>query len=113
MRTISMDNYRFYTSNNKVIAVSTFAGRPVRGIAKCNPEDTFSLEDGKALAMARCNEKIAEKRLHRAQRKFAEALSAQIEAKRLYDKMKKYLEDSEAEYVVAQKNAEGILAKIG
>lgn len=110
---ITMDSYRFYNSKNKVFAVSTYAGRPVRGVAKCNPDDTFSLEDGKMLAMARCNEKIAEKRLRRANRKFAEALDAQIEAERLYDKMKRYLEDSEVEYVNAQKNVEDVLAKIG
>ena len=63
--------------------------------------------------MARCNERVAEKRFHRAQRKFAEALNAKIEAKRVYDKMKKYLEDSEAEYAAAQKNVENVLSEIG
>ena len=108
-----MDRYRFYNSKNKVVAVSTFAGRPVRGIAKCSPEDNFSFENGKELAMARCNEKISEKRLCRAKKKFAEAIDAKIEANRFYDKMKSYLEDSEAEYVKAQKNVEDVLTKIG
>ncbi len=110
---VTIDSYRFYNSDNKVIAVSTYAGRPVRGIAKCNPDDTFSLEDGKELAMARCNERVAEKRLRRAMRKFTEACNAQVEAERLYEKMKRYLDDSEVEYAAAQKNVEDVLAKIG
>lgn len=91
---LSMDKYRFYTTENKVIAVSTYAGRPVRGIAKCDPLDEFSLEDGKKLAAARCNAKIAEKRLKRARKKFVEATEASISAKRQYEKMKKYIEDA-------------------
>ena len=114
MRNISMDNYKFYISNkNEVIAVSTFAGKSVRGVAKCNPEDEFSLADGKALAMARCNEKIAERRLRRANEKIAEARNAYDYAKRTYDKMKNYLLDSDREYAEAKKNVEDILAKIG
>ena len=110
---VSMDRYRFYTSDNKVIAVSTYAGKNVRGMAKCDSsEDTFSLEYGKELAMARCNEKISEKRLHRAQKRFAEAVDNYIEAKRFYEKMKSYLEDSEVEYANANKELEEILSKL-
>lgn len=114
MRNISMDNYRFYISNkNEIIAVSTFAGKSVRGVAKCNPDDEFSLADGKALAMARCNEKIAERRLRRAKEKIAESRSAYEYAKRTHEKMKNYLLDSDKEYAEAKKNVESILAKIG
>ena len=57
-------NYRYFIAGNKVIAVSTYAGKTVRGIAICSPEDKFDIEFGKKLAAARCNEKVAEKRLH-------------------------------------------------
>ena len=90
----SVDKYRFYQSDNKVIAVSTYAGLPVRGVAKCDPEDEFSLESGKALAAARCNEKIAEKRCKRAMRKFFEAQKALIEAQKYFERMSKYFDDS-------------------
>ena len=90
----SVDKYRFYQSDNKVIAVSTYAGLPVRGVAKCDPEDEFSLESGKALAAARCNEKIAEKRCKRAMRKSLEAYKAMTEAKEYFDRMVQYYEDS-------------------
>ena len=88
-------NYRFYvTSDNAVIAVSTYAGKIVRGIAKCAPIDTFSLEDGKALAAARCNLKISEKRRNRAARKLIEARAALDDAMRHAENMKHYFEDS-------------------
>ena len=88
-------NYRFYvTSDKAVIAVSTYAGKIVRGVAKCAPSDTFSLEDGKALAAARCNLKISEKRRNRAARKLIEARAALDDAMRHVEKMKHYFEDS-------------------
>lgn len=45
----------------KVIAVSRYKGKTVRGIAKCCDTDTFKVESGKALAVERCMQKIAEK----------------------------------------------------
>jgi hypothetical protein len=52
------DKYKYYHNGNQVIAVSTFAGKTVKGIAKCDPNDTFSLETGKHLAALKCNNKI-------------------------------------------------------
>lgn len=110
---VSKDSYQIYTSGNKVIAVSTFAGKTVRGIAKCDPNDTFSFEKGKNLAVARCNAKVAEKRLYRAQRKFAEAIEAKIEANDFFTKMQSYLIDSENEYEDALNNLEDMLSLLG
>ena len=97
-----MNQPKFYHSDNKVIAVSTYAGKTVRGVAKCNPEDTFSLEHGQALAAARCNEKIAMKRLDRAMRKVNEAKDALDAAQNYYERMCKYFEDSAANLHTAQ-----------
>lgn len=64
-------NYKYYTDNKSVVvAVSTYAGKTVRGVAKCCSEDNFDLEKGKAIAAARCNLKIAEKRRKRANKKY-------------------------------------------
>lgn len=30
--------YRFYVTDNKVICVSSYAGKTVRGVAKCDPQ---------------------------------------------------------------------------
>lgn len=70
-------NYRYIVTPNKVIALSSYAGRPVRGIAKCHPNDTFDVEYGKKLAAARCNYKIAVKRHKAAQDKYYK-LAAQL-----------------------------------
>lgn len=60
-------NYKHFQTGNKVIAVSSFGGRAVRGIAKCDPRDQFDFETGKEIAEARCNYKIAKKRLRFAE----------------------------------------------
>lgn len=62
-------NYKIYHHDNEVIAVSTFAKRMVRGVAKCDPRDEFDHKKGEALAIARCDLKIAEKRMKRADEK--------------------------------------------
>ena len=95
----SLDKYKFFTFKNEnggttVSAVSTYAGRTVKGYAKCDPRDGFDLEKGKELAAARCNLKIAEKRQARASRKYLEAARQADEAAKYFDKMKQYYMDS-------------------
>jgi len=77
-------NYRYFTAGNKVIAVSTYAGKTVRGVAICAPGDDFDLEFGKRLAAARCNEKVAEKRYNRANAKLNSILDQKNE---LFEKL--------------------------
>ena len=50
------DKYKYYSfhvdeEGKKVIAVTHYAGRAVRGIAKCAPEDTFDVETGCKIAV--------------------------------------------------------------
>ena len=59
-------NYVVVPEKKKVVAYSTYAGQSVRGVAKCAPDDEFDVEFGKKLAAARCNVKVARKRLKRA-----------------------------------------------
>ena len=77
-------NYRYYIADRKVIAVSTYAGKTVRGVAICASEDEFDLDFGKQLAAARCNEKVAAKRLARASSKYNNLLR---EYNKLLDKI--------------------------
>lgn len=91
--------YKFYVTDNKVICVSSYAGKTVKGIAKCDPKDTFNLEAGKKLAVGRCAYKIAKKRVMRARAKHAEATKALGNAREYQDKMQKYYDDSFAEFV--------------
>ena len=50
-----------------IVALSSFAGQVIRGVARCAPNDTWDVEAGKKLAEARCAIKIAHKRLRRAE----------------------------------------------
>ena len=89
--------YKFYNDGkNKIVAVSTYAGKSVRGVAKCDPRDNFDMTKGEDLAMARCAEKIAAKRMRRAQNELAKAERAAETAQRRVEKMQKYLFDSTA-----------------
>ena len=95
----------------RITAVSSFAGRIVKGHADCHPDDEFDLEYGKALAEARCNEKIAAKRCKRAYNKVDEAKAQANAALAHLQKMMQYEADAEANYnmaayVVAQVRSE-------
>ena len=102
--------FEFHTDgHSKVIAVSSFAGQTVRGVAKCAPNDEFDLEYGKRLAAARCVVKIASKRMNRAAGKANMALeAANIAIAHLYD-MLCYAASAEANMT----NAMAELAKVG
>lgn len=88
---------------NKVVCISHFAGRPVRGIAKCDPsQDVFNEETGCTLARLRCDYKVALKKVNRATKKFHDALEAMNNAEQEAMKMKQYLDDA-----IDQLNAAG------
>lgn len=82
----------------KIIVLSTYAGKNVRGIAKCSPHDEFDLEIGTKLAELRCNEKVTAKRVARATRKLAEAKKEFEEAKAFLMNMEEYYCTSLDEY---------------
>ena len=93
-----LEKYRFYTyTENDVLhvaAVSTYAGRFVKGLAKCDPKDTPSIEKGKQIAAARCNIKVAEKRAKIANKKYTEAIKFYEQAQNYLDKMINYITDA-------------------
>ena len=90
-----MARYRFIEAGNKIICISTYAKKVVKGIAKCSPNDNFDIEIGKKLAQLRCDEKIADKRANRALDKYLEAGEILAEAKMYFDDMRQYYLDSE------------------
>ena len=109
---INNPSYRIYEAPNKVIAVSSFAGQTVRGVAKCNPADEFDSEKGAALAAARCGVKIAEKRVKRAYSKVDEAKAIVDAAITHLSEMMKYQSDAEASLNGAPFELEATLAWI-
>ena len=86
--------YNFYTSGKKVICVSSYAGKAVRGVSKCDPKDEFNLEDGKKLSQLRCDVKIALKRVKRAREKALEATRLVGDAREYQEKMQSYYDES-------------------
>lgn len=90
------NNYKIYVDekNKTVIAVCRYAGRNVRAVAKCAPEDTFNVEFGTKLAKARCDVKVAKAKIQNASVAYMKASIAADEAQRQYDKMKNYYMDS-------------------
>jgi hypothetical protein len=83
--------------NNNIptcVAISTYAGKKVKGFAKLDPKDEFNWEAGRDLAIARCNAKIAKKRKARAAKKLAEAEEILAMAQAHYDDMVDYLANS-------------------
>ena len=110
MKTLDMTKYSFYTDGKtKVVAVSTYAGKVVRGVAKCDANDTFSFEKGKELAAARCNQKIAKKRLTRAENKRREIIEENHKIVIAIKKAIRYKEDSENALIEAENITASIL----
>ena len=96
--------YKFIEAGNKVICISTFAKKPIKGIAKCAPSDTFDIEVGKKLAQLRCDEKVADHRASRAAQKYIEAAQIMFDAIEYYHDMKAYFLESEMRYEEAINN---------
>ena len=119
---IKNPTYKFYqynrlredgTSNIRIVAVSSFAGKPVKGYADLHPKDEFDIEYGKALAAARCAEKIAAKRCKRAYNKVDEATAQFNAAMDHLQKMMQYEADAEANYNLASQTLAQIRAEQG
>ena len=93
------DKYKYYSfhvdeEGKKVIAVTHYAGRAVRGIAKCAPEDTFDVEIGCKIAVARAEAKAARAKIRNAAAKYLEAAKAADAAEKRFDEMKQYYMDA-------------------
>jgi len=94
-----ISKYKFFmTPDNKVIAVSTYAGKTVKGVAKTDPRDKFDEAFGKELAAARCAAKVAKKRRARAAKMMRKAQTQLSVAQRYVDQMKAYEADAAKEY---------------
>lgn len=99
-----MSRYRIFRDNKgKIIVASSYAGKIVRGVAKCNENDTYKEDTGIALATARCDVKIANKRVKRAMAKYDAATKAVNDANAAWEKAIKYLTNAEQEALNARK----------
>ena len=107
-----MEKYKFYTAPNKIVAVSTYEGKVVRGVAKCHPGDHFDADVGKKLAAARCNQKIANKRKKRADRELKRAVAEFDKAQRRMYAMNDYYEDARTAVKNANMRVDKLLEEI-
>lgn len=94
MKVYPLEKYKFYFTGNKVIAVSTYEGKRVRGVAKADPRDAFDKEKGMKLAAARCNQKVAQKRYRRAIQEHKRAYEVYCNTRDRLDKMIEYAFDA-------------------
>lgn len=88
--------YKYVIDEEKrtIVALSTFAGEVVRGVARCAPGDVWDIEEGKKLAETRCSAKIAHKRLRRAEEMVEWAVDGFEYFAEQVEKYKKYESDS-------------------
>jgi hypothetical protein len=109
-------HYKYVTrevnGNKQVIAISSYAGKTVKGVATCSPDDNFSQSSGEKLATARCGVKIATKRHKRATEKLEEAERQFEMAKTYLDRMKQYESDSKERMKKADKYLNSILSDL-
>ena len=89
-----LERYKFVVNGNTVIAISTYAGKTVKGKAQCHPNDSFSLERGKELAAARCDLKVKRKRLAAAMQKAENLWVKYQQAEADYDKADDFVSDA-------------------
>ena len=96
----------------EIIAMSTYAGKVVKGRAKCHPNDNYNYELGKRIAAARCGLKIAEKRMKRADNCCVEAVDELAKANKKVSDMINYYTDSVDEFLAAQNNLNDLLKEV-
>ena len=106
-----MAKYNYFTDekNRKVIAVSTYAKKRVKGVAVASPDDVFDYEKGRKLAKARCDAKIASKRYKQAKKRFEEARELLEYASDYMSKMADYFDDAINEEREAKTHLEQLL----
>lgn len=100
--------YKIDDKKQTVVALSTFAGKVVRGVARCAPDDSWNPESGKKLAAARCSVRVSEKRMKRAEACLTDAINLLQYAQNYYKNMCVYQEEATKAYAEAVAN----LAKI-
>lgn len=92
-----MSRYNYYFTGDTIICVSHYAGKSIRGVAKCAPADEYDEEFGKKLARLRCDVKVAEQRYKRANQVYDEAVMEAARADAKLDRRNDYLNSAEAD----------------
>ena len=100
------------TLTAETIAISSYAGKRVKGKALCSINDDYNEENGILLAVLRCAEKIAKKREKHALKKFNLALEQCNLAEKYLKDMRNYYYDACLEVKETEKELQDLLAKM-
>ena len=104
-----MAKYKFIHNDRETICISSYAKRTVKGIAKASTEDVYDKEKGELLAKARCDYKVAQKRVKNATARLQEAEEILDAVTSYYEKMGHYYDDAITERTVAKNSLESLL----
>lgn len=95
--------YTYNVTENKVYCIAHYAGKAVKGVAKCDTDyDQFNCDTGMKLAKARCDFKIAKKRFRRKFEKYNNAVEEHAKAQAILEKAGTYLDEAYEIYETAK-----------
>ena len=91
---------KFYDvpERRKCIAVARYGGKNLKGVAVAAPEDEYNIEVGRAIALARVNVKIAERKQKWARKKYDEIAKEYAIAKVKLDRAADFVVDATYDY---------------
>ena len=116
-----IEKYNFVTYDKKnadgtisktTVAISTYAGKVVKGVAKCIENDEFNTDSGRELSAARCDVKVCAKRKARAEKKYLEACKALESLENYVRMMGNYYSEAKYEYDESKARLESIESKL-
>lgn len=107
-----MAKYKFIHNGKETICISSYAKRTVKGVAKANPNDSYDKEKGELLAKARCDYKVACKRVKNASNRLHEAETFVDDVTTYYKRMMDYYDDAMSEMTMAKNNLESLLESL-
>ena len=93
----------------KCVAVTIFAGKTVRGVAKAAPEDEYNPEIGRSIAFAKLKEKVAAKKEKLMRERYEQLNQESIALSIRKDRMKDRVIDAGHEYEEALDNLNAIM----
>lgn len=94
-------DYVYSIGKNKVVCISRYNGKSVKGVAKCDSDfDTFDENVGMKLAKLRCELKVAEKHCKQTEQNYKEAKEMLFKA----EKEHAFKEQKHARAVQARNN---------
>lgn len=115
MKTYPIEKYKFIIlpEQKKVIALTSYAGKTVKGVAVCSEHDEFDVEVGKRLASARANVKVAMKRKARAEKKMEYFNKIIDDVEREYHELEAYFYMADERWENAIDELAGVLNDVG